>query len=218
MTKKMFAPGCALLLYKPQLAEKLHSVLNENIGETDILSTCCRHEPKLTTKTQVINVCPGCDKRYRNDYSTTSTVSLWEIIAQHDFFPLPNYHGKVMTILDACPTRDQTRIHQAIRSLLKKMNITVVEPEKTQTNSVCCGDSFYSVIPTGQMKEQMKKRALEMPVEDVVVYCVSCVKAVYIGGKKPRYMIDLLFGEETLPKTYEPDQWHKELDEYIDNH
>lgn len=214
----MFAPGCALLLYKPQLAEKLHSILNENLGEIDILSTCCRHDPRLTTKTQVINVCPGCDKRYGNDYSTTSTISLWEVFAKHDFFPFPDYHGQTMTILDACPTRDQPRIHQAIRSLLKKMKITVIEPEKTRTNSTCCGDSFYGVIPTEHVREQMIKRASELPVEDIAVYCVSCIKAVYIGGKKPRYMIDLLFGEETFPKTYDPDEWHKELDEYIVNH
>jgi hypothetical protein len=57
-----------------------------------------------------------------------------------------------------------------------------------------------------------------MPVEDVVVYCVSCTKSVFIGGKTPHYMIDLLFGEKTFRKTIEPDQWHKELDDYIQNH
>ena len=64
----------------------------------------------------------------------------------------------------------------------------------------------------------MMKRTAEMPEEDVVVYCVSCIKSVFIGGKKPHYLIDLLFGEETLAKTFEPDAWHKELDEYIAVH
>lgn len=64
----------------------------------------------------------------------------------------------------------------------------------------------------------MAARAAEMPVVDVVVYCVSCSKSVYIGGKNPRYLVDLLFGEETLPKTYEPDEWHQELEEFIQNH
>jgi hypothetical protein len=31
-------------------------------------------------------------------------------------------------------------------------------------------------------------------------------------------MIDLLFDEKTVPKTYEPDEWHKELDEFIATH
>jgi hypothetical protein len=51
-----------------------------------------------------------------------------------------------------------------------------------------------------------------------VVYCISCSKPVFIGGKTPYYLIDLLFNEDTIPKTLEPDQWHKELDDYIANH
>jgi len=57
-----------------------------------------------------------------------------------------------------------------------------------------------------------------MPFDEVVVYCVSCIKSVFIGGKNPRYLVDLLFENETVPKTYDPDEWHKELDDYIEKH
>lgn len=218
MIKRVFAPGCALMLYKPELAEKLHLILNKNLGEMELLMTCCKHDPQLKEKTEIINICPGCDKRFRNDYTNSSTISLWEVIAQSNFFDLPNYQGKQMTIIDACPTRDQDRVHNAIRTVLKKMNIEVVEPQNTRSKSTCCGDSFYGLIPVEKVKEQMVKRASEMPLDDVVVYCVSCIKSVYIGGKKPKYLVDLLFADETLPKTYEPDEWHKEIDSYIEKH
>ncbi|MDP4292150.1 MAG: (Fe-S)-binding protein [Bacteroidota bacterium] len=215
---KIFAPGCALMLYKPYLAEKLHVILNENLGQMEVLNTCCRHEPRLAVMTEVINICPGCDKRFRNNYQNTTTVSLWEILAGSDFFPFPDYQGMEMSVIDACPTRDQARVQDAIRMLLEKMNIKVIEPKHTKTKSTCCGDSFYGAIPTEQVKKQMKKRTSEMPVWDVAVYCVSCSKSVFIGGKRPHYMIDLLFGETTVPGTLQPDQWHKELDEYIESH
>jgi len=218
MIKKVFAPGCALMLYKPELAEKIHRLLSENLGETDKLLTCCRHEPQVSEKTQVINVCPGCDKRFGNDYKGISTVSLWEILAESNFFPFPNYQGRSMSIIDACPTRDQERVHDAVRTILYKMNISVIEPKNTRTKSTCCGDSFNGVIPTEKIKQQMVKRTSEMPLDDVVVYCVSCVKSIFIGRKRPHYLIDLLFEDETVPKTYEPDEWHKELDEYIIQH
>ena len=64
----------------------------------------------------------------------------------------------------------------------------------------------------------MKKRASEMPDEDVVVYCVSCGKSVFIGGKTPHYLIDLLFREKTIPKTLDPDLWHKEIHDYIEDY
>jgi hypothetical protein len=216
--KMVFAPGCALMLYKPELAHKIFQILNGFFGEMEVLNICCHHDPQFVQETLVINICPGCDKRFRNDYTNTSTLSLWEILAENDLITFPDYSGQTMSIIDACPTRDREKIHTAIRELLRKMNITLVEPEKTRTKSTCCGDSFYGVIPVEKVKEQMRKRASEMPVEDVVVYCISCVKSVYVGGKKPHYLVDLLFGEETIPKTFEPEKWHQELDIYIELH
>ena len=214
----IYAPGCALTLYKPHLAEKMHRLLNENLGEMERLDICCRNHPMLQDYVQVINTCPGCDRRYRNNYTTSSTKSVWEVIAEGDWFPFPDYKGIKMTIHDACPTRDQVRVHMAMRTLLTKMNIEVVEPVRTGTNATCCGDSLYPALPVDQVNEAMRKRAAEMPVEDVVVYCVSCVKSMFIGGKKPRYMVDLLFGEETLPQTTETVEWHRQIDEYTLNH
>jgi len=98
------------------------------------------------------------------------------------------------------------------------MNINLIEPKHRGAKSICCGDSFYNVIPKEKVIEQMKKRTSEMPVEDVIVYCVSCIKSVYIGGKNPQYLVDLLFADETVPKTYEPDAWHAELNDYIEMH
>jgi len=218
MVNSLFAPGCALMIYKPELAQKIHSVLCENLGNMEMLMTCCQHDPELKEPARIINICPGCDKRFRNDYVNSSTISLWEILAESDFFPFPDYHNRTMTIIDACPTRDQEQIHSAIRKILSKMNIDLIEPKNTKTKTTCCGDSFYGEIPVEKVKVQMVRKASEMPADDVVVYCVSCSKAVFVGGKNPCYLIDLLFAEETLPKTYEPDEWHDELKIYIENH
>jgi hypothetical protein len=214
----IFAPGCALMLYKPHLAGKIHSFLNSYIGRMDILETCCKHKPDLIGESNIINICPGCDKRFRNDYENLATISLWEILAGSDSFPFPDYKGKIMSIIDACPTRNQPQIHDSIRILLKKMNIRLVEPAKTRSSGTCCGDTFYGSIPTAEVKIQMIKRTSEMPAEDVVVYCVSCTKSVFIGGKQPHYLVDLLFNEKTVPATLEPDDWHRELEAYIDKH
>ena len=216
--KQVYAPGCALMIYKPELAEKVLNFLNNDLCEIPEHLICCRHEPKLESGTQVINTCAGCDRRYRELYEGVSTVSLWEILAKSKTFPFPDYSGIEMSIHDACPTRTEERVHSAIRKLLEKMNIKIREPKNTRTKAVCCGDSFYEVLPVEQVKEQMKKRSDEMPCDNVVVYCVSCIKAMHIGGKKPRYIIDLLFGENTEIGTFEPKAWHDELQKFIDEH
>jgi Fe-S oxidoreductase len=216
--KTAFAPGCAMMLYKPELAQKTHEFLNESMGKMELYLTCCHHEPPFSEKTNIINICPGCDKRFKNDYHQTTTISLWEILADSDDFPFPDYKGKTMTILDACPTRNEYRVQESIRTLLKRMNINLIEPKKTRNKGTCCGDSFYGLIPVSDVKKQMIKRTNEMPADDVVVYCVSCTKSIFIGGKKPHYLIDLLFNQGTEQKTVDPDQWHKELDDYIAVH
>lgn len=216
--QQVYAAGCALMIYKPELAKKVFEFLNEGLSDIPEHLICCRHEPNLESGTQVINTCAGCDRRYRELNEGISTVSLWEILAKSKTFPLPNYNGMKMSIHDACPTRTEGRVHFAIRKLLERMNIKIIEPKNTCNKAVCCGDSFYGVLPLEQVKEQMKKRAKEMPCDHVVVYCVSCIKAIHIGGKKPRYIIDLLFGETTEIRTFEPSAWHDELQKFIDTH
>ena len=57
----------------------------------------------------------------------------------------------------------------------------------------------------------MKARTSEMPMDDIIVYCVLCIQSVAIGGKHPRYLPDLLLGLNTQPKIYETEVWHREL-------
>ena len=187
MNPPQFNPGCALSLYKPDMEQKiLHHLNTYYNNNVKVHKICCRFNPKVKNGSIIINVCAGCDRRFRSLYEGVGTISLWEVLA--------------------------------IRSLLKKMNIEVIETEHHGTKSRCCCDDFYEKIPLEQVHEKMKERADSMPCDDVVVYCVSCIKAMFIGGKKARYMVDLLFNEETTPEVYDTVEWHNQLREYIENH
>ena len=214
----VYAPGCALMIYKPALASRVLEHLDRLVGNVKGHLTCCRHEPGLERGTRIINTCAGCDRRYRELYPGISTVSLWEVLADRVDFPFPDYGGAEMSVQDACPTRTEARVHAAVRRLAERMHIRVVEPACTRTHAVCCGDTFFGVVPEEEVKAQMRSRAASMPRQDVVVYCVSCVKAMHIGGRRPRYLVDLLFGEGTDPGTFEPGAWHAELDAFIAAH
>ena len=61
-------------------------------------------------------------QRFGKDFKGVSTISLWEIINENSFLNFPDYKGKSMSIIDACPTREEDRIHNSIRDLLLKMN------------------------------------------------------------------------------------------------
>lgn len=217
----VFTPGCALLLYKPELADKLWAALKLEPGFEDapIYNTCCHSQPEtLAAGTRVVTVCSGCHRRYRSLYENTSAVSLWEILAQSEAFPFPDYGGAEITIHDTCPTRKKQNVTDAVRVLLKRMNLKLVEPELTGADGICCGDSFYGKLPKAEVLEKMRLRADGLPCGDVAVYCVSCIQSMHNGGKKPRYMADLLFGEDTVPGETDIDVWHSQLDAFIESH
>ena len=105
--------------------------------------------------------------------------------------------------------------------ILKKhilKNIEIVETKFNGSRTICCGDDLYPKLPVEKVHKQMKKRADSMPCEDVIVYCVSCIKSFHIGGKTPRHLIDLLMNESTEPQIYDTVKWHEQLQEYIDAH
>lgn len=218
MKKVYFNPGCALSIYKPDMENRILKFLNENYGEVKLHKICCQHDPQLEPESVIINVCAGCDRRFRSLYEGISTISIWEIIDSLDTFDYPDYKGLKVSVQDACPIREKSEVHKAVRSLLKKMNIEVIETEFYGSRSICCGDSLYPTLPLETIHKKMNERANSMPCDDVCVYCVSCIKSMYIGGKNPRYLIDLLMNESTDPQIYDTVQWHEQLQEYIEAH
>jgi len=217
-TTTYFNPGCALSIYKPEMENMILEYLNKNYTKTAMHKICCQHEPQVEKGAVIINVCAGCDRRFSTLYEGISTISLWEVIDSFDSFAYPNYKGLKMSVHDACPIREKPQVHQAVRNLLKKMNIEVVETKFNGTRSICCGDDFYPKHSVEKVHKAMKKRAESMPCEDVCVYCVSCIKSMHIGGKTPRHLVDLLMHEATYPQTYDTVKWHEQLQKYIDCH
>lgn len=218
MTKLYFNPGCALSIYKPQAQTRLLETLQELCGEVTLHTICCRHQPQLPAGSTIINVCAGCDRRFRSLYEGISTISLWEVLDDQADITFPDYRGLRLSVHDACPVREKPQVHQAVRSLLNKMNIEVVETEYHGTRSICCGDDLYPKLPLETVHEKMKERAASMPCAEVCVYCVSCIKSMHIGGKQARHLVDLLLGETTEAQEYDTVKWHAQLQEYIDRH
>ena len=217
-TKIYFNPGCALSMYKPESENKILHFLNETYGATALHKICCRHAPQLETDSLIVNVCAGCDRRFSSLYEGISTISLWEVLDGMDALTYPDHTGLTVSVHDACPVRGKPQVHLAVRSLLTKMNISIIETKLHGSQSLCGGDDFYPALPVDKVHDKMKERADSMPCTDVCVYCISCIKSMHIGGKTPRYLLDLLMNETTEPQVYDTVQWHNQLQEYIDKH
>ena len=213
-----FNPGCAMSLYKPEAVDDILYLLNRRFLPTKLHTTCCRHDPALPEGSTIINNCAGCDRRFRSLYDGVQTVSIWEVLDAIPALPLPTYDGLQLSVHDSCSFRKKPQVHQAVRSLLDKMHIEVVESACSGAKSICCGDNFYPHVSIEEVNAFQKKRAAQMPCQDVAVYCVSCIKSMAIGDKTPHHMMDLILGLPTEPGETRLDVYHKELDDYIEEH
>lgn len=213
-----FNPGCALSTYKPESGQKILDMLNRHFGPVQLHSICCHHDPGLPHGSTIINNCAGCDRRFRSLYEGIQTISLWEVLDSVKNLPLPDYTGLTVSVHDSCSFRPKPQVHEAVRNLLRKMNMQIVDSPYSGTNSICCGDSYYPRLPIEKVTELQKKRAAQMPCQDVVVYCVSCIKSMAIGGKTPHHLADLILKEKTEPQETRIDVYHHALNQYIDKH
>lgn len=213
-----FNSGCALTLYKPHAETKLLEILQGILGDVKMHNICCRHDPMLPADSTIINVCAGCDKRFGSLYEGIDTISLWEVLETACAYPFPDYNGREVSLHDPCPVRTNPKVHEAVRTLLEKMNLTLHEPARNGEKSVCCGDSLYKAVPLEEVYGKMRERAAQMPCEDVVVYCVSCIKAMDIGKRHPLHLVDLLLGEQTQFPAWGLEEYHDLLEDYIAVH
>lgn len=217
MSKCYFNPGCALSLYKPDVPEKMLRLLREHFGGVRLHNLCCRYDPCLEAGSTIINSCAGCDRRFRSLYEGIRTISYWEVIDGIPDLALPDYSGLRVSVHDSCSYRHKPQVHRAVRSLLAKMNIEVVEAPFSGMESVCCGDNFYGLVPNEQVEKRIRMRAEQFPCGDVAVYCIGCVRAMASGGKTPRYLPDLLLGRTGEPMPDTLDEYHSKLEEFIQN-
>jgi Fe-S oxidoreductase len=216
--KIYFNPSCVLSIYKPDLAGRLIYVIKKYFPKVKLHNICCKHDPDLPKGSTVINNCAGCDRRFGSEYDGVNTISLWEILDSFQELEIPSYKGLVVSIQDPCSFRQKPQVHKAVRNILHKMGIKIIESQFNGTKSICCGDSFYNKIPLTQVCDHQKKRASQMPCQDVLVYCVSCMISIKMGGKKPHNLVDLLLSEATDPHDLEIVSFNDALGEYIKQH
>ena len=193
--KTLFAPGCALNHYKPDLISRISQFLMKSSIIDGMYLTCCKSGQTIADDIKLITCCPGCSHNFKSGNPNAPVVSLWEVISDTDF-PFPDYKGLRMSIHDSCHARhrNSTGLQNSARLLCSKMNIELIEPEYTRDRARCCGGCACSYE---ERKAMALKRAGEFPEKHVVVYCTGCTRSFSITDVSPRHLIDLLFDEPT---------------------
>ena len=191
----LFAPGCALMGYKPELIDKMTDFLLKAGIISGTYLPCCKSDHPLHGPITLITCCPGCDHAFSTYHTDILTIPLWKVLLDTDF-PFPDYQHTAMSIHDSCHSRSRnsSEMQAASRALCRKMNIDLIESPQTLDNVRCCGGCAKNL---DERRAMAHRRAEGFPANDVVIYCTGCTRSLSITRVHPRHLLDLLYEEPT---------------------
>lgn len=209
-----YFPSCKATAQFKDASAKARKYIKDKYGIAPI--GCCRpNHKKLAADDTAIVVCNNCAAIIEEN-SEASIQFLWQVIDEDNSFVFPDYSGEKMTIQDCWIAFEKRSVQDTVRSLLRKMNITVVELEENYESTKFCGVNLLSpctksnaelahkryvedfphmftpMEPTEQV-EHFQKHCAQIKTEKVVCYCKFCTDAINMGGKKGIHLLELLF-------------------------
>lgn len=210
----IYFPSCKLTAYLSESSKKIQDYLGEKYGMN--ITGCCRpNHNKLTEQDIAVYICNTCAAFIREDAPQAKAISVWEFLAEDDEFPWRDYHGEKMTVQDCWRVYDNRTQQDAIRKILERMNIEIVEIENNFEKTDFCGTSLLEAlspqngefapirfienardkfIPHSKEDQEkiMKEYCTQFTTDKVVCYCTACVQGVKLGGVKGIHLLDLM--------------------------
>ncbi len=218
---RVFFPGCKVKARYPEASAWLKKQVID-CGYADEVTGCCRVKHQgLTSDDIAVCVCVNCMAMIDEDAHCAGVKSVWPLIDADPDFPLPDYRDRNMTVSvqDCGRSYDRADVQDAIRSLLRKMGIAVVEAPDARERSTYCGASGFKAAPDQdrgfapqrygidapargmfvpraeeEIPRLLREHAERIPADDVVCYCTACDAGLLDGGKRPVNIIELVSG------------------------
>ena len=212
-----YFPSCKFTQMKPETSEKIKQFM-ETYGVR--VAGCCRPGHKVLTGWDVtaITICETCSIIVRENRPGAKNISLYEFIDGLTVFPFPDYNGEAITLQDCYRAKNKDAEKAAIRSVLRKMNVKIVELPGTNEELRFDGGFLFAPISAGNLqlapcrfgeiqkdvtvKSQeeidawLKEYCMRFTTDRVACYCNSCYTGLKQGlpeGKSAVHVAELLF-------------------------
>mgnify|MGYP000844458702 FL=1 len=216
---KIFYPSCKIKADFPEESEKVRLYLEKRYGVTT--AGCCRpHHVHLTNADHAVVICNNCAAIVEESSMAGAFTYVWELINRDEDFPFPDYGGARMTVQDCWAAVERRDMQEAIRALLRKMNINIIEQEENFDQTRFHGlpllqpcvpgnaklaprryENGKSPMFTPMSEEQQRiylvNHAEKLPEKTAVCSCKYCRDGIQAGGKEGVHILQLLFPKRT---------------------
>lgn len=164
----------------------------------------------------VYSLCHNCSAILEETRPEVNVRSLWELILSDKSFSYPDFQKQSIFVQDCWRSKDRAAEQEAVRGLLKKMNLQVREMPQNHGETDFCGISLYRPAPVRNLKlapnrfvknavgkfyvytpEEQTKIMTEycQPFQGkkIVDYCHYCQEGLELGGADAIHLGAVLF-------------------------
>ena len=177
------------------------------------------HFEKFPRGATMVSLCHNCAAIFEERHPEIERQSLWELILSDDQLKYPDLGGELITVQDCWRSKENRAEQDAVRSILRRMNVSIVELEENHERTRFCGYSLYQPQPKRNAKlapkrfvegakgffephsDDEKRRLMveycrQFETPRVICYCHYCLRGLKLGGIDGHHLAQLLFDSE----------------------
>ena len=211
----VYIPSCKFTEFSPKASELLVRYMRGRY-EAAVMGCCRSGHRNLERSDIAVTVCNTCQAIAAED-SPARVMSIFELIASDKEFPLPDMKGETMALQDCWRSCGCLAQHDAVRTILKRMDVDVVELPQNRDQSRFCGTTLlvgqppenaqlapkrfgtdaagmFTPCAPDEQRRRMREHCAKIGPEKVVCYCVPCTKGIRLGGKHGIHLAELVLG------------------------
>lgn len=213
----VFFPGCALSGTRSGKTYDLYERLKKGIPNLGIVLDCCTKPSHDLGRSgffnekfgelksclaqrgivEVIVACPNCYKIFSEYGDTIKVKTAYEVIEKNNLSEPNNLTGSV-NVHDPCGVRFNNKAYNAVRNIIRKSGLTVVETVHCKEKSFCCGEGgSVNYVNRRFVGKWVRKIEEEITESKVITYCAGCEN--FLKPHVPAvHLIDLISEPENL--------------------
>lgn len=176
----IYFPSCNFNKATPETAK----LLLERMKAIMPVAGCCRVDKLEYPKgDRALYLCQACREVIEVRFPELVTENLLVWLDREEKIPLPDYSGLAVSIQDCWRDREHPEIHEAVRSLLKKMGVSFRDIPENREFADYCGDLHFQ-------PDQVAKHG-GLPV---LCYCNRCKLCIGQDGGSALHLMELVMG------------------------
>lgn len=208
--ENIYFPSCNFTKASPQAAKRLRDWMRERMPAAG----CCRTDIKeYPAGSRALYFCQACREVLGERFPELEPENLFVWLDREGGLDLPDYRGLRVSLQDCWRDREHPKIHQAVRSLLDKMGVTIHEIPESREQANYCGNLHFQPkdpkaaallearpdTPLWQFPQEEQKRIFAEQLEKhgglpVLCYCNRCRLGMETAGGRALHLMELVMG------------------------